>query len=69
MTHDKDIFRELQISKVIIVNRNHLLGKRKGTIAIESYSSSKLVSYVLFFPKHDQTLCNNPKKIDMLSNA
>jgi len=39
MTHDEEIFRELErsaISKVIIVNRDHLLAKGKGTIAIES---------------------------------
>jgi len=46
MTHDEEIFRELErsaISKVIIVNRDHLLAKGKGTIAIESYSSTKLI--------------------------
>ena len=53
MTHDEQIFKELErsaISYVIIVNGNHLLTTWKGTVAVESYSSTKLMSYLLFYP-------------------
>ena len=46
------------MSKVIIFNGDHLLAKGKGAIAIESYSSTKLTSYVLFFLEHDKNLFN-----------
>ncbi|XP_055814431.1 uncharacterized protein LOC129884091 [Solanum dulcamara] len=51
MTHDEEIFRELDrhvVSKVKIGNGDYLPAKGKGTIAIESYSGTKLISNVLF---------------------
>ena len=59
MTHDQEIFRELDrsvVSKVRIGNGDYLPAKGKGTIAIESYSSTKLISDVLFVPELDKNL-------------
>lgn len=59
MTHDKELFKKLnftEIRKVRIVNGMHLAVKEKGTIAISSYSGTKLIHDVLFVPKLDQNL-------------
>ena len=55
MTHDREIFRELHrsaISKDRIGNGDYLPAKGKGTVAIESYLGTKLISNVLFVPEN-----------------
>ncbi|XP_059306526.1 uncharacterized protein LOC132057968 [Lycium ferocissimum] len=59
MTHDEEIFRVLDrsvTSKVRIGNSDYLPAKGKGTVAIESYSGTKLISDVLYVPEIDQNL-------------
>ena len=59
MAHDKELFKELksiEISKVRIVNGQHIAVKGKGTIAIASCSGTKLISDVLYVPEIDQNL-------------
>jgi len=54
MTHDQDLFRELdksQVSKVRIGNGDLITIEGKGTIAIESCAGSKLIYDVLYVPE------------------
>nr|CAN65221.1 hypothetical protein VITISV_042416 [Vitis vinifera] len=59
MTYNQDLFREIDrtsISKVRIGNGEYIPIKCKGTVAIESLTSLKLISDVLFVPDIDQNL-------------
>ena len=59
MTYDQGLFRELDkttVSKVRIGNGEYISVRGKGTIAIESLSSLKLILDVLFVPNIDQNL-------------
>jgi transposase InsO family protein len=59
MTHNKDLFRELSnanSTKVRVGNGNYIAVKGKGTIAISTYSGTKLISDVLYVPEIDQNL-------------
>jgi len=59
MTHNKNLFRELSnanSTKVRVGNGNYIVVKGKGTIAISTYSGTKLISDVLYVPEIDQNL-------------
>nr|GMD21951.1 Retrovirus-related Pol polyprotein from transposon RE1 [Ipomoea batatas] len=59
MTGDEELFRELdrsQVSNVRIGNGDCIPVKGKGTVAIESYTGTKLISDVLYVPDIDQNL-------------
>ena len=59
MTHDKELFKEwksIDSKKVRIGNGEYIAVKKKGTIAIASYSGTKLITDVLYVPNIDQTL-------------
>ena len=59
MTNDQDLFKELDetiISKVKIGNGEFLSVKGKGTLAIESLTSMKYISDVLYMPDINQNL-------------
>ena len=59
MTHNKDLFRELSnanSTKVRVGNGKYIVVKGKGTIAISTYSGTKLISDVLYVPEIDQNL-------------
>jgi len=59
MTSDEKLFKELDrsvTSKVRIGNGQYILVKGKGTVAIESYTGTKLITEVLYVPKIDQNL-------------
>ncbi|KAL6325171.1 hypothetical protein AAG906_023016 [Vitis piasezkii] len=59
MTNNQDLFRELDrtaISKVRIGNSEYIPVKGKGTVAIESQTSLKLIYDVLFVSDIDQNL-------------
>ena len=59
MTYDRELFRELDktaIFKVRIGNGAHIAVKGKGTVAIESHTGLKLISYVLYVPEINQNL-------------
>ncbi|RHN79907.1 putative RNA-directed DNA polymerase [Medicago truncatula] len=67
MTHDKEIFRELdisQISKVRIGNGKLIAVEGKGTVAIESCTGTKLISDVLYVPEIDQNLLSVGQLLD-----
>ena len=54
MTHDQELFKELnksQVSKVRIGNGDLITIEGKGTIAIESCAGSKLIYDVLYVPE------------------
>lgn len=59
MTYDEKLFKDLDRSlksKVRIGNGEYLEVKGRGTVAIESYAGTKLISDVLFVPEIDQNL-------------
>jgi len=59
MTHDQELFRELdksQVSKVRIDNGDLITVEGKGTIAIESSAYTKLIYDVLYVPEIHQNL-------------
>ena len=59
MTYDQGLFKELEktiVSKVRIGNGEYISVRGKGTVAIESLSSLKLILDVLFVPNIDQNL-------------
>ena len=59
MINNQDLFRELDriaISKIRIGNGEYIPVKGKGTVAIESQTSLKLIYDVLFVPDIDQNL-------------
>jgi len=59
MTYDEDLFKELDkttISKVKIGNGEFISIKGKGTIAIESCSSTKIIIDVLYVPDINQNM-------------
>jgi len=59
MTHDQELFRELdisQVSKVRIENGDLITVEGKGTVAIESCTGTKLIYDVLYVPEIDQNL-------------
>lgn len=59
MTNDKRLFRELDgsaISRVRIGDGSYLTVKGKGTVSIESFAGTKLISDVLYVPEIDQNL-------------
>ena len=59
MTNDHQIFKELdmsEVSKVRIGNGKFITVKGKGTVAIESYKGTMLISDVLYVPEIDQNL-------------
>ena len=59
MTNDKELFKELDktmISKVKIRNDGYISIKGKGTVALESLSSLKYITDVLYVPDIDQNL-------------
>jgi len=59
MTYDRELFKDLDettISKVRIGNDTLIEVKGNGTVAIESLSSLKLISYVLYVPDINHNL-------------
>jgi len=59
MTHDQELFRELdksQVSKLRIGNGDLITVEGNRTIAIESYTGTKLIYDVLNVPKIHQNL-------------
>lgn len=59
MTYDKELFKELsstETKKDKIGNDENIFIKGKGTIAIASYSGTKLITTVLYIPDIDQSL-------------
>jgi len=59
MTNDKSLFMQLEkssFSKARIGNREYILVKGKGIIAIEGNSGIKHILDVIFIPKIDQNL-------------
>jgi len=59
MTDNKDLFRVLSnanSTKVSVGNGKYIVVKGKGTIAISTYSGTKLISDVLYVPEIDQNL-------------
>lgn len=59
MTHDQELFRELDrslVSKVKIGNGELITVEGKGTVAIESCTGTKLIYDVLYVPEIDQNL-------------
>ena len=57
MTYDKTLFKDLKptnVSKVRIGNGGYIPVKGKGTVAISTYSGTKLISDVLYVPNIDQ---------------
>ena len=59
MTYDEELFKELDkttISKVKIGNGKCISVKGKGTIAIESYSGTKIITDVLYVLDINQNL-------------
>jgi len=59
MTHDQELFRELdrsQVSKVRIGNGDLITVEGKGTVAIKSCTCTKLIYDVLYVPEIDQNL-------------
>nr|KYP56918.1 Putative transposon Ty5-1 protein YCL075W family [Cajanus cajan] len=59
MTHDQELFRELdrsKVSKVRIGNGVFITVEGKGTVAIESCKGTKLIYDVLYVPEIDQNL-------------
>nr|KYP49452.1 hypothetical protein KK1_028798 [Cajanus cajan]KYP49473.1 hypothetical protein KK1_028820 [Cajanus cajan] len=59
MTYDEELFKELDntiVSKVRIGNGECIAVKGKGIIAIESYSSTKIITDVLYVPEINQNL-------------
>jgi len=59
MTHDQELFRELnksQVSKVRIGNGDLITVEKKGTVAIESCAGTKLLYDVLYVPDIHQNL-------------
>ena len=67
MTHDKEIFRELdrsQISKVRIGNGKLIAVEGKGIVVIESCIGTKLIYDVLYVPEIDQNLLSVGQLLD-----
>jgi len=59
MTHDQELFRELDkshVSKVRIGNGDLITIEGKGIVTIESCASTKLIYDVLYVPKIHQNL-------------
>jgi len=59
MTYDKTLFKDLKptnVSKVRIGNGGYISTKGKGTVAISTCSSTKLISDVIYVPDIDQSL-------------
>ena len=59
MTNNLELFtmlEEVKGIKVKIGNRDYINVKGKGTITLETFSSTKMTLYVLFIPKIDQNL-------------
>lgn len=71
MTSDEKLFRELDRSlksRVRIENGEYLPATGKGTIAIESFTGTKLISEVLFVLELDQSLLDLDSYSKMDSN-
>jgi len=67
MTHDKEIFREMdrsQVSKVRIGNGKLIAIKGNGIVAIESCTCTKLISDVLYVPNIDENLLSMGQLLD-----
>ena len=59
MTYNRELFRELdtsRVSRVKIGNGQYIAVKESGTVAIESFSGTKLIRNVLFVPDISQNL-------------
>ncbi|KAG8654210.1 hypothetical protein MANES_05G111650v8 [Manihot esculenta] len=59
MTFDRDLFKELDTtvtSKVKIGNKEYTVVNGKGTVAVESFSGTKLIQEVLFVHNISQNL-------------
>jgi hypothetical protein len=64
MTHDRDLFKELNkstISKVIMLNGANIAVEGIGTVGVKSHSGDKLISNVLYVPKLNQNLLSVPQ--------
>jgi hypothetical protein len=67
MTHDIELFKELdrlQISKIRIRNGKLIVVERKGIVAIESCTSTKIISDVLCVLEIDKSLLSVGQLLD-----
>jgi len=64
MTHDRDLFKELNkstVTKAIMLNGVHIAVEGIGTVGVKSHSGDKLISNVLYVPKLNQNLLSVPQ--------